>query len=263
MLIFCPQQICLPEKIKNSIQSSVRFSSEVLLVTLLILSCRHSCCMGTLFQLCAFVFLTSVLISSSYLSLQLSTFLTANVLQSLNFSLSFLYLFLKFAQSILFFLLLCTYFYLHVELTILFFPLLCTYFYLHVELTNLVPHHKSPVLSLLYVLFSTDEYIAQEKSFCTYIHVKSTKPRHIRFEEWLKTAYDGMTKSSSFFFLSPTSFYLTSLGVEGYSFTWSHTTTVGRTPLDEGWPVAETSTWQTHNTHNKHHAPRRDSNPRS
>jgi hypothetical protein len=88
----------------------------------------------------------------------------------------------------------------HVE-SILFFLLLCTYFYLHVELTNLVPHHKSPVLSLLYVLFPTDEYVAQEQTFCTYIHVKSTKPRHISFDEWLKTADDGVTKSSSFFHL--------------------------------------------------------------
>jgi hypothetical protein len=29
MLIFCPQQICLPEKIKNPIQSSLRWAGHV------------------------------------------------------------------------------------------------------------------------------------------------------------------------------------------------------------------------------------------
>jgi hypothetical protein len=49
------------------------------------------------------------------------------------------------------------------------------------------------------------------------------------------------------FFLSLTSFYLPSLGVEGYCFMWSHTVTQSES---EGllWtrdrPVAETSTWQ-------------------
>jgi hypothetical protein len=41
---------------------------------------------------------------------------------------------------------------------------------------------------------------------------------------------------SFFFFLSPTSFYLTMVGVEGY-FSLDHAqghTTVGKTPLDEG-----------------------------
>ena len=49
------------------------------------------------------------------------------------------------------------------------------------------------------------------------------------------------------FFLSPTSFWLTRLGVEGY-YAFDHThwhTTIGRTPLDEGSARRrETSAWQ-------------------
>ena len=55
------------------------------------------------------------------------------------------------------------------------------------------------------------------------------------------------------FFLSPASFCLSSLGVEGYSFMWSHshTTTVGRTPLDGGSARHRDLYLTTHNTHNR------------
>jgi len=47
----------------------------------------------------------------------------------------------------------------------------------------------------------------------------------------------------------------------GFMITLRHTT-LGRTPLDEWWSNAETSTWQhTTPTRDKHPYPRRDSNP--
>jgi hypothetical protein len=57
----------------------------------------------------------------------------------------------------------------------------------------------------------------------------------------------------SFFFLSPTSFYLTRLGVEGYysfDFTQWHNT-VGRTPLDEGSARRRDLYLTTHSTYNR------------
>jgi hypothetical protein len=68
------------------------------------------------------------------------------------------------------------------------------------------------------------------------------------------------------FILSPTSVYLTRLGVEGY-YSSDHTqrhTTVGRTPLDEG-SARRGDLYLTHTTFttDKHPCPRRDSNPQS
>jgi hypothetical protein len=57
----------------------------------------------------------------------------------------------------------------------------------------------------------------------------------------------------SFFFLSPTSFYLTRLRVEGY-YSCDHTqrhTTVGRTPLDEGSARRRDLYLTAHNTYNR------------
>jgi len=49
----------------------------------------------------------------------------------------------------------------------------------------------------------------------------------------------------------------------GFTITLRHTT-LGMTPLDEGSPVAETSTWRrTTFTTDRHPCPRRDSNPQS
>jgi hypothetical protein len=56
-----------------------------------------------------------------------------------------------------------------------------------------------------------------------------------------------MAKNVLSFFLSPTSVYLTRLGVEGYYYSFDHTqghTTVGRTPLDE-WSARRPSTHTT------------------
>jgi hypothetical protein len=67
------------------------------------------------------------------------------------------------------------------------------------------------------------------------------------------------------FFLSPTSFYLTSLGVEGYSFTWSHTVTQPQSvgllwKRDRPWPVPDNTQ---HSQQTNIHAPGgiRTSNP--
>jgi hypothetical protein len=57
----------------------------------------------------------------------------------------------------------------------------------------------------------------------------------------------------SFFFLSPTSFYLTRLDVESY-YSFYHTqghTTVGRTPLDKGSARRRDLYLTTHNTYNR------------
>jgi hypothetical protein len=56
------------------------------------------------------------------------------------------------------------------------------------------------------------------------------------FGVWTDTAVGVFSGAILSFFVSPAFFYLSRLGVEGYSFMWSHshTTTVGRAPLDEG-----------------------------
>jgi hypothetical protein len=68
------------------------------------------------------------------------------------------------------------------------------------------------------------------------------------------------------FFLSPTTLYLTRLGVEGY-YSFDHTqwqATGGRTPLDEGSARRRDLYLTRHNTHNGQPSmPRWDSNPQS
>ena len=70
-----------------------------------------------------------------------------------------------------------------------------------------------------------------------------------------------------YFFLSPTSFYLTMVrfrGVIAFDHTQGHTT-VGRTPLDEGSARRRDFHLTTHNIHNRQISmpPARDSNPQS
>jgi hypothetical protein len=73
---------------------------------------------------------------------------------------------------------------------------------------------------------------------------------------------------NEFVFCSPSLFYLlVHVKCRGFLFSLDHTqthTTVGRTPLDKGLALTETSTWQhKHCTGDKHPCPRWNLNPRS
>ena len=92
------------------------------------------------------------------------------------------------------------------------------------------------------------------KSLTKYILVPVVSEEKLNFTRWKLCPPDciAVTHVVSFF-LSPTSFYLTSLcrGLSFHVITHNDTTTVGRTPLDEGSARRRDLYLTTHNTRNR------------